>query len=151
VGDETSIQSLARSYGFMSYLKDHFPDIDVHSVQYDNADKKISSKLFDSLFQEHQNIGGAVVFDTRAYLISEYLKECGMGVKLIGYGTDKKNIADLKEGYISFLISERPEYQGYIAIRTILEHLLYNKSVEVEHYTPIDILMKETIDFYRID
>lgn len=151
IGDETSIQSLTRSYGFLSYLKEHFPHIKIHSAQYDNADKKQNVLLIDQLFQEHTNIGGAVVFDTRAYIVSDYLKERKMKhIKLIGYGTDKKNINDLKEGYISFVISERPEHQGYISVKTILEYLLYNKKVKVENYTPIDILVKETVDFYTV-
>lgn len=153
IGDETSIQSLARSYGFMSYLKEYYPEINVHSTQYDNnGDKKERWNLIDLFFEEHPNIGGAVVFDTRAHLVSEYLKARNIEhIKLIGYGTNKKNVADLKNGDISFLISERPEYQGYIAVRTILEYLLYNKTGNVENYTPIDILIKETIDFYTAD
>jgi LacI family transcriptional regulator len=151
IGDETSIQSLSRSYGFISYLKDHFPNIKIFSAQYDNADKNESLLQIDQFFREHTNIGGAVVFDTRAYIISDYLKVHNMGqVVLIGYGTDKRNIADLKDGYISFIISERPEYQGHKAIKTTLEYLLYNKACNVENYTPIDILIKETVDFYAV-
>jgi len=150
-GDETSIQSLARSYGFMSYLKDHCPGVNVYSAQYDDSDKKHSSQLLDQFFSDHAGIGGIAVFNTRAYVISEYLKLNKLDhIKLIGYGTDKRNIADLKEGYISFIISERPEYQGYKAIKSVLEYLLYNKTEQVENYTPIDILIKETIDFYAV-
>ena len=151
IGDESSIPSLTRSYGFMSYIKEYFPEISVFSAQYDNADKKMSWELIDQFFQEHTNIGGAVVFNTRAYIISDYLKAHNMNhIKLIGYGVDKRSIVDLKEGYISFLISERPEYQGYKAIKTVLEYLLYNKECTVENYTPIDILVKETVDFYAV-
>jgi len=152
VGDETSVQSLTRSYGFISYLKEHAPEVKVYTAQYDNTEKKHSWAMMDDFFNSHKNVGGAIVFDTRAHIISEYLKARNMkNLKLIGYGTDKKNIADLKEGYISFLISERPEYQGHIAVRTILEYLLHNKKIsKVENYTPIDILIKETIDFYSV-
>ncbi|MDR1632972.1 MAG: substrate-binding domain-containing protein [Dysgonamonadaceae bacterium] len=151
IGDATSVQSLSRSYGFMSYLKEHDPEIKVFSALYDNADKNENRKLMEQFFAEHSNIGGAVVFDTRAYVIAEYLKTQNIPhIKLIGYGTDKQNITDLKEGYIDFLISERPEYQGYSSIKVILEYLLCNKTVNVENYTPIDILIKETVDFYLV-
>ncbi len=151
VGDETSIQSLTRLYGFMSYLKENAPNITVHNTLYGNTDKKQCWDFLDQFFGEHPNIGGAVVFNTRGYVISEYLKAREMKqIKLIGYGTEKKNIDDLKEGYISFIISERPYYQGYKSVRTMLEHLLYDKTVEVDNYTPIDILIKETADFYMV-
>lgn len=149
VGDKTSVQSLSRSYGFITYLKEYYPHIKVHSGQYDYEDKKKSDVLIDELFNEHPNIGGAVVFDTKGYLIAEYLKKRNIqDVKLIGFGTSKKNVTCLKNNEIDFLISERPEYQGEAAMKTIIDYLLYNKTGEVENYTPIDILIKETIDFY---
>lgn len=150
VGDKTSMQSLTRSYGFITYLKEYFPNVKVHSAQYDYESKKESDILLDRLFNEHHNIGGAVVFDTKGYLIAEYLKERDVAnVKLIGFGTSKRNIASLKDGSIDFLISERPEYQGEAALRVAIDYLLYNKSGDIENYTPIDILIKETIDFYK--
>ena len=150
VGDKTSIQSLSRSYGFMTYLKENFPCIKVHSGQYNYEDKKETNMLLDRLFDEHQNIGGAVVFDTKGFLIADYLKERHItDIKLIGFGTNKKNIDSLKDGSIDFLIAERPEYQGEAAMRTAIDYLLYNKVGDVENYTPIDILIKETIDFYK--
>ena len=152
VGDETSIQSLTRMHGFMSYLKEHFPDIKVLSAQYDYANKTQCWSFLDKFFQENPGIGGAVVFNTRGYIISEYLKVHQLDrIKLIGYGTEKQNIDGLKDGYISFIISERPYYQGYKAVRTMFEYLLYDKPVaEVDNYTPIDILIKETVDFYLV-
>ncbi len=151
IGDETSIQSLTRMYGFMSYIKEYFPDIKVLSAMYDYADKAQCWNFLDKFFEENPNVGGAVVFNTRGYIISEYLRAHQLGrVKLIGYGTDKKNVEGLKDGYISFIISERPYYQGYRSIRTMLEYLLYDKSTEVDNYTPIDILIKETVDFYMV-
>lgn len=152
IGDETSIQSLTRSYGFMTYLKDHLPAINIYSAQYDNTNDSENYALLDKFFEEHPNIGGTVVFDTKAYLISNYLKDRNIkDIKLIGYGTSKKNIEGLKNDNISFLISERPEYQGQIAVRRVIDYLLHNKIGEIKNYTPIDILIKETIDFYTTD
>lgn len=148
IGDETSIQSLSRSYGFISYFQEKQPDIKIHTAVYDTTDTKESHKILDSFFEKHPNIGGTVVFDTKAHIISTYLKEKSIkDIKLIGYGTGKKNIEGLKNESIEFLISERPEYQGEQAIKTIIDYLLFNKTIEVENFTPIDILIKETIDF----
>ena len=150
VGDKTSIQSLSRSYGFITYLKEHFPHIKVHTGQYNYENKKENNALLDHLFNEHHNIGGAVVFDTKGHLIAEYFKEHHIkNIKLIGFGTNKKNVDCLKNGSIDFLIAERPEYQGEAAMRTAIDYLLYNETTDIENYTPIDILIKETIDFYK--
>lgn len=150
VGDKTSIQSLSRSYGFITYLKEHFPHIKVHSGQYNYENKKENDRLLDRLFDECHSIGGAAVFDTKGYLIAEYFKERNItNIKLIGFGTNKKNVDCLKSGSIDFLIAERPEYQGEAAMRAAIDYLLYNETGNVENYTPIDILIKETVDFYK--
>ncbi len=149
IGDETTIQSYTRMYGFMSFLQEHFPEIKVHSAQYNYADKTQCWNYLDQFFAEHPNTGGAVVFNTRGYLICDYLKAHHINhIKLIGYGTDLKNIDGLKDGYYSFIISERPHFQGYRSVRTMLEYLLYDKKTKEENYTPIDIIIKETADFY---
>lgn len=149
IGDETSIQSVARQHGFLSYIKENSLNVNVVCAQYSKADNKQNEEMLGEFFSSHTNIGGAVVFNTRAYIISEYLKRNRIkGVKLIGFGTNARNVADLKDGYISFLIAERPEYQGFMSVKVILEFLLYNKVIEVYNYTPIDIIIKETVDFY---
>lgn len=150
VGDKTSIQSLSRSYGFITYLKEHFPHIKVHSSQYNYENKKENDRLLDHLFEEYHNIGGVAIFDTKGYLIANYFKEHNItDIKLIGFGTNKKNVDCLKNGSIDFLIAERPEYQGEAAMRAAINYLLYNEIGNTENFTPIDILIKETVDFYK--
>lgn len=104
--------------------------------------------MLTDFFRTHPNIGGAVVFNTCAYIISDFMKRNNIkNVKLIGFDINTRNVNALKEGYISHLIAERPEYQGYMAIKAILEYLIYNKKPEVYNYTPIDIIINETVDF----
>lgn len=151
MGDETAIQSLARANGFISYIKENHPNIKVFSAEYEPMDKNGSPKLIDAFFQEHTNIGGVAVFNSRAYIIADYLENNNINdITIVGYETNEKNIAHLKRGTISFIISERPEYQGYKAMQATLRYLLYHKIDEVWNYTPIDILTKETIDFYAV-
>lgn len=108
-----------------------------------------NEEMLTDFFRTHPNIGGAVVFNTCAYIISDFMKRNNIkNVKLIGFDINTRNVNALKEGYISHLIAERPEYQGYMAIKAILEYLIYNKKPEVYNYTPIDIIINETVDFY---
>lgn len=148
-GNDVSVQSVSRANGFISYIKKYYNNIKIFSVEYYNEDKDKNHLLIDAFIQKHPNVGGAVVFNSRAYIIADYLENNNISnFKLIGYGTNKKNIMHLKNDHITFIISERPEYQGYKSLKTTLDYLLYNKTYEVWNYTPIDILTKETIDFY---
>lgn len=149
IGDETSIQSVVCQHGFFSYLKENSLNINIVYVQYNRTDAKQNEEMLTDFFRTHPNIGGAVVFNTCAYIISDFMKRNNIkNVKLIGFDINTRNVNALKEGYISHLIAERPEYQGYMAIKAILEYLIYNKKPEVYNYTPIDIIINETVDFY---
>lgn len=66
----------------------------------------------------------------------------------MGYGIIDRNLAGLRDGFISYLLSERPDKQGYLAIRAILEYALFGKRGERINHTPVDILIRENIDYY---
>ncbi len=149
IGNESSTQTISRKYGFMSYIKEHSPETKILFGQYYNSDIPASYEKMDHFFAENRNIGGAVVFNSRAYIVGSYLRDRNIrNIRLIGCGTIEPNVTLLKEGYISCLIAERPEYQGYMGVKTLLEYLLYNKQGEVANYTPIDIIIPENVDFY---
>lgn len=149
IGDEPSTTSIIRRSGFLAYIREHHPQIKALDVSYDISNNGKNAETFDTLFREHPNIGGIVVFNSRAHIIASYLKQKKIqGINLVGYGVIAKNIASLKEGYITFLLSERPDKQGYSGIKTILEYKLFGKKGEMINYTPVDILIKENVDYY---
>ena len=54
----------------------------------------------------------------------------------------------MKQGYISCLIGQRPGLQGYCGVRALCSNVVFKKQVQDTRYMPIDILIKENIDFY---
>jgi LacI family transcriptional regulator len=149
IGNESSSQTITRKFGFVNYLKEFYQGTKVLYGYYYNSDEEESSREVEAFFEQNENIGGAVVFNSRAYMISGYLRRSKRkDIALVGCGAIERNIADLKRGYISYLIAERPEKQGYLGFKTILEYLLFNKQPQEINYTPIDILIKENVDYY---
>ena len=59
-----------------------------------------------------------------------------------------KNTEFLKTGKVTFLIGQRPGLQGYCGVKTLCNHVVFKRPVTAVKYMPIDILMKENIDFY---
>ncbi len=59
------------------------------------------------------------------------------------------NVKGLKNGYIDFLIGQEPEHQGFLAMRTLIEYLIYRHPVKVQNNIQLDILTSETIDYYK--
>jgi NAD(P)H-flavin reductase len=70
-------------------------------------------------------------------------------VKVICMDVTIPNSAALKNGKIDFLIGQGPEYQGFYAMKTLLEYLIFRKSVTLENYMQLDIITKETIEYYK--
>lgn len=149
VGDESSVQSIVRRNSFLAYMRETYPDMRVIDGVYDASSAERSRAAFDELFAAHPAIGGIAVFNSRSYVISDYLRRRSLrDIRLVGYGMIERNLANLREGYISYLLAERPDKQGYLAVRSILEYVLFGKRGEQLNYTPVDILIRENVDYY---
>ncbi|MEA4950376.1 MAG: hypothetical protein VB068_12135 [Petrimonas sp.] len=42
-----------------------------------------------------------------------------------------------------------PELQGFLAMKTLIEYLTYRGPVKLQNYVSLDILTKDTIDYYN--
>ena len=60
-----------------------------------------------------------------------------------------ENIQFLEKKAIDFLICQKPEEQGYRGVMAMFNYLMTNKQVERVNYSPIDIIMKENLDYYK--
>lgn len=100
-------------------------------------------------FKEHPQAVLGAVFNSRIYQVASYLHEKGQKLAgLVGYDLLHKNTEFLKTGEVTFLIGQRPGLQGYCGVKTLCDHVIFKRPVTAVKYMPIDILMKENIDFY---
>jgi LacI family transcriptional regulator len=70
-------------------------------------------------------------------------------VILIGYDLLDENIEYLEKGIIQILICQKPEEQGYKSVFSLYNHLFLKKPVDKLNYSPIDIILKENIEYYK--
>lgn len=97
-----------------------------------------------------KDIKGIFITNSRAYKVAEYLEKRSMqDVVLIGYDLIDKNICCLEKGNIDFLIGQKPEEQGYKSVMALFNYLINRREVEKINYSPIDIIMRENIDYYK--
>jgi LacI family transcriptional regulator len=98
-------------------------------------------------FSSHPNVKGIIVLNSRGNVIADFLEDNNINdVKLVGVDLTKPNICALKNERIIFLIDQNPDYQGYMAMKTLLEYLILQTKPKVENYMPLNIVTKETID-----
>ena len=140
-----------REKGFMSFFSQTPESAGlINSLNIDISEEFNLTKSLDGIFNSNQSPGGIFVANSRVHLVANYLKNNDIkNVTLIGYDLLKENIEFLENGTIHFLISQKPEEQGYKSVLTLFNYLFLQKSVEKFNYSPIDIIMRENIEYYK--
>lgn len=143
------VQMQRRLEGFMQYLAAEHKDLIIHDVVLNKEDTAANEKLLDTFFAEHPKAVLGAVFNSRVYQVADYLQRKGRTLEaLVGYDLLQKNVEHLKSGTVNHLIGQRPGLQGYCGVKALCDHVVFKKPVTAVKYMPIDILIKENIDFY---
>ncbi len=144
-----SNQQERREIGFRKYMNQYHPscqilELNLHA-KYDTED----NKMLDDFFRLHPDVKNGITFNSKAYIIGEYLQKHAMSdFNLMGYDLLQRNVECLKQGSIFFLIAQQPTLQGFNGIKTLCDYLILKKEVARENFMPIDLLTKENIEFY---
>jgi len=147
--NQAELQVQRRLDGFMNYVAIECDKVIIHDVVLNKEDPEGNKEILDAFFESHPNVTLGAIFNSRVYEIGEYLRKSDRKLKsLVGYDLLNRNIELLKTGEVKYLIGQRPGLQGYYGIKTLSEYIMLKKSVRPIKYMPIDILMKENIDFY---
>ena len=143
------IQMQRRLEGFMQYFAAEHKDLIIHDVVLHKENTASNEELLDTFFAEHPKAALGAVFNSRVYQVADYLQKKGHRLDaLVGYDLLQKNVEHLKSGEVNYLIGQRPGLQGYCGVKALCNHIVFKKPVTAVKYMPIDILMKENIDFY---
>jgi LacI family transcriptional regulator len=137
--ESTSVY-LQRIKGFYSFFKDNkelfnfkFSEISLK----DSESNKLTNKIFDG-------INSVFVPNSRVYIVAKYLKNNNLkNIRVVGYDLLKQNLDYLNEGYIDFLINQKPEEQGYLGINHLYKKLVLKEDIEITNYIPLEIIVKE--------
>ena len=144
-----SNQQESREMGFRQYMEQYHPACTVWELNLQADANSDDKRMLDEFFQSHPNVHYGITFNSKAYIIGEYLQDCQKSdFQLIGYDLLDRNVHCLHQGSINFLIAQQPELQGYNGIKALCDNLIFKKEVECINYMPIDLLTKETIDYY---
>lgn len=120
----------------------------IHTLSINSTQKEDVFPELERFYKSHEAIKGAFVTNSQAFLVSEFHGIHKLDIRLLGYDLVEQNIACLKEGGIDFIISQSPFQQGERAIQTLFDYFVYRKEPERIQYVPIDIIIRENLDFY---
>jgi LacI family transcriptional regulator len=138
-----------RKAGFMAYINEHGMGERLHTLPFSVVEPCKNRELIGDFFSRNPRVRGAIVLNSRGHIIADYLREQGIeGVKLICIDLTESNIRALRGDEVEFLVGQRPEQQGFLAVKALIQYLVYRRNMKVENYLPLDIIMKENLDFY---
>lgn len=146
-----SNQTLNRFAGFMQYANEFgWQDrIEMINVELLDDDETENFEILASVFKEHTNIKAAITFNSKVSRLAVHFEALQRNeVQLIGYDALEQNVYYLQQGVISYLIAQRPEKQSYLTVRDMCNELIFKQEVRKVNYVPIDVLMKENVEYY---
>ena len=149
-GSEESTQVSAREKGFRDYLSKINFKGSIFPVRISTETHEHNKKILDLYMEKKDHPHAGIIFNSRVHLLADYFtKYSGGDFFLIGYDAIEANVNFLRNGVVSHLIAQRPEVQGYNSTKALFFHLMLNHGATKMNYMPIDILVKENIDYYN--
>ena len=148
IGNQESHNSEERQKGFYSHLRDSGLNIkEGHFSMFNVGENKSELLRFIS---RNPRVRGIAVMNSRGHIIADILSENGISdIKVAAFDLTDNNRRCLKNGSIAFLLCQRPEMQGFSAVKAAISYLLYKNAGDSPTAMPIDIVMKENLDFYK--
>jgi LacI family transcriptional regulator len=140
-----------REEGFVEFFEaSKISSGEIISVDIDLSIGMEPSISLKKLFSENSDIKGVFVPSSRVFKVAGFLQEENIeNILLMGFDLIDQNIHYLENEIIDFLISQKPEQQGYNSVMTLFNSILFKKEIKKVNYSSIDIIIKENIDHYN--
>lgn len=142
----------SRVDGFLKFFKNYQDEFgaSINIIEIDLNDDSEPDYSIAKAFSEFGSFHGIFIPNSRVYKAADFLLKNGKkDIVTIGYDLIEQNIRHLELGTISYLINQKPEEQAYNSIMALFGHLISKNEVEKTTYSPIDIIIKENIEYYK--
>jgi len=140
---------IQREKGFYQWFREREPERIIRTREISLTDPEESKEELLSVLEVLCPFG-ILVTNSWVHLAASVLEaKEWRHIRLIGHDLLKENADYLHRGWVDFLICQRPEEQGYNALDSLFRNVVQKMVVRSDNYTPIDIVVKENIDFYK--
>ncbi len=141
----------SRTQGFKAYLSENnITETKVRTIDIPSNSSEVEiKKILTAAFLDYSFVRGLFITGYEVHKVAKFVDEKKLGnIRMIGYDLLESNIHYLKKGTIDFLISQKPESQGYKGVMNLFNTLVLKQPLVPKTPMPIDIITKENVDFY---
>ena len=150
IGNVISYNSEERLVGLKAFFKDLGQESRVLTTTFSVLDPAENERTIPEFLRKNQDIKGIAVMNSRANIIADIVHSVDPGISILSFDVTAKNVRCLEKGTITCLLCQRPEQQGFNAVRALVNKFLYNRVEPVfQYFTPVDIIIKENYPFYK--
>ncbi len=138
-----------RLRGFQERINDFHPHVNIIDIRENQDRTEAAFKIVLEYCQNHPNLKGIYITGGGCAGIGRALEIAGKvgKIKVISHDVVPATVNLLKNGTIDFTLGQNPEYQGYLLIKTMFDHLIRHQSPEADILDiPIEIITSDTID-----
>lgn len=137
----------SRNQGFMSYFMDKGKNQGLKiSIDIPDDKTEVVKEYMDKVLDNNQNIDAILVSSSRTFAIAKYLEKNNINKLLVGYEAINDNLDYLRNGVVSFLVSQRPKEQSVKAFESLMSYITTRTSPKKKNdYQMIDIICAESI------
>ncbi|MCC7504137.1 MAG: LacI family DNA-binding transcriptional regulator [Saprospiraceae bacterium] len=142
---------LDKEQGFRDYFAStHDKMVSVHSEIFEDFDNAALLRTWmEAQLERLPRLRGIFVTNSRAYkLVNALLNNTARNIKIVGFDLVEPNLKYLEENKISFLINQNAWHQGYLGILAAVNSRILNKEIPRHQYLPLDIVVRENVDYY---
>ena len=145
---EIQINSFQREEGFRQFFKENFPEQIFQHTTLIVLEDEIDTLPAELNRFEDKKIG-IFVTNARTFLVADLIHASrNIPTHIIGFDLNKKNVECMNRDCIQFLINQKPEYQGYSAIKGLYKFLTQEEEDELNVDIPVEIIIKENVGFH---
>lgn len=152
IGNQSANNSRERRKGLMGYLEQQGLRGMLKEASLSAVNPEENERNIVEFINSNPDVKGMAVLNSRGYIVADILnsRKPDSGIRLISFDLTDNNSRCIKDGSIAALLCQRPEMQGFNAVKSAIHFLLYKQTASVPHHLmPIDIIMKENLPFYK--
>ncbi|MCD5347547.1 ABC transporter substrate-binding protein [Agromyces sp. H3Y2-19a] len=125
VHDQTSVTGQQRRDGFVSYMEENEPNIEIVDVQYGGGDQAKSADLAKAIIAAHPDLKGIYGSNEGSAIgVVQAVKELGIDpakLAVVGFDSGKAQMDAIRDGLMLGAITQNPIGIGYETVKAAVE------------------------------
>ena len=124
VHDQTSVTGVQRRDGFVEYIEENAPGIEIVDIQYGGGDQLRSTDITNAILQANPDLAGIYASNEGSAIgVVNAVRQSGINpddLAVIGFDSGQAQIDAIKEGIMDGAITQNPVGMGYQTVEAAL-------------------------------